>query len=153
MKILENQELILSNLISFRKKMSQEEIQVEMMAIDKYLKENDTKVNGHVITTSHSYEEVNGEIITDTEILIPIDKAFNNGDKYIFKKKFKLKNALSHRFEGEPHKLQSSVIELINYMAANKLQQITSIYCVQIGVTKESQLISDVYVGVSENIL
>lgn len=80
-----NQELNLRNLLSFRKNLTQSELQKELMDIDSFIKENELTVIGPKISRTYSITQYMMPTM-DSEILIPVDKAFNENHMYNFKK-------------------------------------------------------------------
>jgi len=150
-------ELILENVLSLRKKLTQEEINSEMIIISKFLESNGISKNGSVITTTYGMDITSKGTVFDMEILIPIDKVFDMSCEYKLKPIFKLTNAIYARHEGNPAKLQNLYNYMMIYMKERNLQQITSGYNVTIrdivpGMSVDDVII-DVYIGVSPNIL
>jgi effector-binding domain-containing protein len=152
--IEEGKELKVVNVLSLRKKMSQEQINAEMIAIGKFFEANGIKKSGAIMTTTYSID-TNG--VSDMEILVPMDKVVDLTSQYKFKPVFKLVNAVYARHQGNPALLHSVYNEMLAYIQRNKLQQITTGYNVTVkDITPEmniDELIIDVYIGVSENIL
>src|SRR5690554_6988830 len=75
MPIIENnKELKLENVLSLRKKMGQADVPQEMMKIGEFLKRNDIKKNGPIVTATFNIEKTNEEPILDMEILVPMDR-------------------------------------------------------------------------------
>lgn len=150
-------ELKLDNIVSLRKKMTQEEVQKEMIKIGMFLNENNLKKNGPVITATFNVEMNVGQAIMDMEILIPVDREveLSNISKYKFKKIFHLVNAVYARHIGNPMLLQNTYNEIMDYINKNNLQPITAGYNVTISDIREGQalddFIIDVYLGVSPN--
>ena len=70
------QELHLNNLLSFRKTLTQTEVQKEMNDIDSFIKENGLTIVGPKISTTYSITQAIVPTM-DIEILIPVDKEFN----------------------------------------------------------------------------
>lgn len=149
-----NKELRLENVLSLRKKMTQTEINEEMVKIGNFFDANGIKKAGPIITTTYAIEENN---VLDMEILVPMDKVINLPSEYILKPLFRLTNAVYSRHEGNPNLLQSVYNEMLAYIQRNGLQQITSGYNVTV---KEmlpemsvDDFVIDVYIGISENVL
>ena len=106
---------------------------------------------GNLITATFGIE---GEYI-DVELFAPIDKHVENIDKYSYKEKLKIVNAVVVSYKGNPSGLQMACNELNQYIVENKLQPITVGY----NVTKYIESCNlenaeiDVYVGINPNIL
>ena len=91
------------------------------------------------------------------EILVPMDRKVDLPSDYNFKQLFKIVNAVYVRHEGNPAFLQKVYDEMLLYITKNSLQQITPAYNVTVkdllpGMSAD-ELVIDVYIGVSENIL
>ncbi|GMK41991.1 hypothetical protein PCCS19_50500 [Paenibacillus sp. CCS19] len=150
-------EFKIENVLSLRKKMTQAEIQEEMMGIGQFLEQNNYKKNGPVVTATFAIEQSNGQPLLDTEILVPIDKPAKLYGKYTFKDVFHLMNAVFVRHEGNPNTLQITYNELNQYLSEKNLQPITAAYNVNVVDLHPGQsmddMIVDVYIGVNPSIL
>ncbi|MGB3973081.1 MAG: DUF5085 family protein [Peptococcia bacterium] len=150
-------ELILKNCLSYRKKATPIEIQGSLGKISNYLKDNNIKKDGPIVTTTFAVEQVDNQQLIDMEFLIPTDRVVNLPDEYQFKKEFRLVNALYTRYQGNPQMIENVYNELMKYINDNNLQQITGAYNVQIkgmelGYSLDD-IITDIYIGVSPNLL
>ena len=67
------QEIYLTNLLSFRKQLTQTEVQKEMNSIESFIKDNNLTVVGPKISTTYSVTQSMTPTM-DIEILIPVDK-------------------------------------------------------------------------------
>lgn len=157
--IQSGKELKVENVLSLRKRMTQEEINIEMGKIGKFLQDNEIKKVGSIITATFAIEENCGRHLMDMEILVPIDKIkeFDFPGEYIFKPLFHIFDAVYARHEGNPATLQNTYNEILDFIQQNKLQQVTAGYNVQVkdflpGMTAD-EIVIDVYIGVSRNVL
>ncbi|NLM98352.1 MAG: AraC family transcriptional regulator [Halanaerobiaceae bacterium] len=152
-----NKELKMDNILSLRKKLKQNELSDEINMIHNYLAENRIKRAGPLVTAIFNVEQVNGEQIIDIEILAPMDKKNGLPEKYNFKEKFYLTNAVYARHEWNPAFLQETYNKLIKYINDNNLQQITPAYNVYINefssINDLDEMIIDIYIGINPNIL
>lgn len=150
-EIKTGQEIELNNVISFRGKILQGEIDKIGMDMEMKLCEVGAKRNGYPITATYG---VDGTTL-DIELLLPIDKNTGNIGNYVFKKKFKIVNAIVLSYIGNPNGLHNACNELNKYIVENNLQPITVGY----NVTKKVDTLNidnteiDVYVGINPNIL
>lgn len=137
--------------------MQQHLVEKEMQKIGVYLQKNNSKKAGPLITTTFNIENIDGEQLLDMEILVPIDKEIEVLEKYQFKKKFHLLNAVYARHEGNPKFLQETYNKLMKYIQINNLVQITSAYNVNVKDPTSAEdfddMVIDIYIGVSPNIL
>lgn len=151
-----NQELYLKNLLSFRTTLTQSELQKEIYNIENFIKENGLNIMGPKISTTFSITQA---IIPtmDIEILIPVNKDFVETNKYKLKKQFKLTNCLKVSHNGNPATFQNTVMNLQNYISANKLTPISTLYTVNIKEVKTQEEIdsfhAEAYISISPNIL
>ena len=152
--IEEGKELVMENILSLRKKMKQQEVNEEMIKIEKFLEVNGVKRIGAIVSCTHGLENNN---VVDLEILVPINNKIELPSEYKFKPIFKLVNALYIRHKGNPALLQNIYNELITYIRKNGFQEITSGYNVAVidmkpGMSMD-ELVTDVYIGISGNVL
>ena len=151
LEIRENEQLTIKNVVSYRTKVKQEEMGKVGKAVEQYILELGAIRVGNPITTTYS---VDGMMI-DIEILMPIDKIVETKGDYVFKKEFKIVNAVVVSYRGNPSRLQEACDVLNNYIIENGLQPITTGY----NVTKRLDMLNlenteiDVYVGINPNIL
>lgn len=150
--MIENKELILENLISFRGRLSQTEIQKEMESLMDFLEEKRINKIGPMINTTFGVEIINGEQVADTEFMIPVDKKIELPKKYIFKDNFCLVNAIYAKHKGNPIGLQSLYEKANKYSLEKGLQFITSGYNVFINeASNPDDFEIDIYIGVNPN--
>jgi len=149
--IIDNQLLEIENLISYRGKASNQEFNKIVTDMQEKLSVVGIMSVGHPITAIYG---ISGDK-NDVEILIPINKKSDNIQKYIFKKKIKITNALVVQHRGNPAMLQQSCDRLNQYIVAHKLLPITVGYNVTKNIDKNNidNTEIDVYVGISPNIL
>ena len=150
------QELYLNNLLSFRKQLTQAEMQKEMNDIESFIKENGLTVVGPKISTTYSVTQAMMPTM-DIEILIPVDKKITETDMYKLKKEFKLTNCLKTSHKGNPMTFQNTIMELQKYIEENKLIPISTLYTVTIKDAKTQEELdnfhSDAYISISPNVL
>ena len=149
-------EIKLQNLLSLRRKMTQAEINEEMMKIGKILEANGIKKNGPIITATFAIETVGGQPLLDMEVLVPMDKRVELPPEYKVKDLFHMVNAVYARHKGNPALLQNTYNEMMTYIQQNSLQQITAGYNVTVkdvlpGMSVEEMVI-DVYIGVNPSV-
>ncbi|KOA19071.1 hypothetical protein CLHOM_25740 [Clostridium homopropionicum DSM 5847] len=153
--ILEKQELKLSNLISLRKKMTQQEMVLEMKKLGEYIKEQGSEKNGPVLTATFGIEQRGFEQILDIEILIPLNKEIEAINTYKLKKEFFLTNALKITHIGNPVLLQNTYNELNEYIQEKCVQPITAAYNVTlkdiVDSSKMDEAVIDIYIGLNPN--
>ena len=150
LEIKENQELNVANVLSYRGKVRQAELENVGKEMESYIQNTGAKRIGNPITATYAVE---GDAI-DVELLMPIDKSIDSTDKFVFKNQIKIVNAVVAAYKGHPMGLQEACNQLNQYIMEHKLQPITVGY----NVTKKTDMLNpenteiDVYVGISPNI-
>jgi hypothetical protein len=84
----------LRNVLSLRKKMTSEDISMEMLKLSEFLKENKIKKAGSITTVTFSIEVFDGVPLMDMEILVPLYARINISGEYVFKPIFHMVNAV-----------------------------------------------------------
>lgn len=156
-KVNNDCEYKMENVLSIRKKMTQPEIQQTLVDMGNVIKSLGANKNGSIVTTTYGVEQTAAGPILDMEILIPLDKEVTVQDPYIFKPLFHLKHAVHARHEGNPQSLQNTLSQMLAYIQENKLTQITSVYSVNIKELKPGDsmddMVTDLYIGVNPSLL
>ncbi len=151
LEIKENQELNVTNVLSYRGKIKQAELENIGKEMESYIQNAGAKRLGNPITATYAVE--GNEL--DIELLMPIDKSIDSTDKFAFKNYIKIINAVVASYKGRPIGLQEACNQLNQYIMEHKLQPITVGY----NVTKKTDMLNpenteiDVYVGISPKIL
>jgi len=151
--ILTNQELCMSNVLSFRRKLPVHELQNKIEYMEKFIEDGGYKKTGSPVSATHAVGQQNNEQILDIEVLIPLDKHFTPPEGYVCKPEFKLTNAISIRHDGNPAKLQETCDKLTTFIEEHGLTPITCGYNVTKSQTDAENAIVDVYIGISSNVL
>ncbi|SHH95062.1 effector-binding domain-containing protein [Clostridium collagenovorans DSM 3089] len=150
-----NQELHLKNLLSFRKNLTQAELQKELIDIDSFIKENGLTVIGPKISTTYSVTQSMMPTM-DIEILIPVDKIFSENHMYNLKKELKLTNCLKLEHRGNPQSMQQNIILIQQYIKDKGLMPISSLYTVSLNEAKTpdelENYVAELYLSISPNI-
>lgn len=152
-EIKTNQELKIENVLSFRGKIEQSELENIGRNMENKLNELGVKRKGNPVTATFGVED--GRF--DVEILLPIDRYIGDADvgEYTFKEKIHIVNAAVVAYKGHPSRLQDACNELNQYIVENNLQPITVGY----NVTKHEDKLDInnteiyVYVGINPNVL
>lgn len=157
MNITENCKLEMENVISFRGKVTQQQMSQIVKEMEQIISENSAEKKGSSATATFAVESNGSQPMMDIEILIPLNKEIHVPSDYKFKPIFRLNNAVKIRHQGNPAMLQNSANELMKYIADHQLTPITTGYNVTVqeptNQNDVDSLIVDMYVGVSDNIL
>lgn len=150
-EIRQGETLEMENLMSFRGKVRQQELEKIGNDLELQVKTSGAERVGYPITVTYGIE---GDLI-DVEVLLPINKRVPSTGKYVFKEKLLITNALMVKHVGNPAGLQAVCNELNSYIMENKLVPITAGYNVtrKVDMLNPNNIEIDVYVGISPNIL
>ncbi|ADZ81842.1 hypothetical protein [Cellulosilyticum lentocellum] len=155
MEIKENQELIMENVLSFRGKVTQQQMQDEMMKIGEVIQRIGVQKNGPLTTATFSVEEGSLGQVMDVEILVPLNKRVELPASYTFKPMIKVVHALRARHIGNPAMLPNTINALNDYIVKNNVQVITATYNVivkdAIREDDVNDMIVDIYLGCNSN--
>ena len=156
-EIIENASLEMTNVLTFRGKVTQQQfIQINKEMNELIHSNNAQKVMKGVSATFSIDSSVEVPVM-DIEIMYPLDKVISVTDPYIIKPVFRLRNAVKIRHTGDPSTIQNTANEVMQYIKEKDLMPITAGYNVTVqepaNPTDVSSLIIDIYIGVSDNIL
>lgn len=157
MEIRENQTLEMMNVLSYRGKMTQQELAAKSQKIERILKERGAEKAAPVVTTTYAVEQGTMGPVMDVELLLPLDREIRVPEGYIWKPHFLLTNALRLHHVGHPSKLQNNINALNAYIQERCLTPITTGYNVTVKEAKTPLELDNmevyVYVGISPNVL
>lgn len=150
-EIFENQKLEIEHLLSFRGKVTNDELEAIGRDMESAIQEAGARRNGYPVTATYGIE---GNKM-DVELLIPIDRSMSDTSKYHYKKQLKIVNAVVAKHIGNPTYLQQTCNELNQYIMDNGLTPITVGYSVpqQVNATEMDKSIVNMYVGISPNVV
>jgi effector-binding domain-containing protein len=155
--IRENQELRMTNVLSYRKRAAAAAFQTELARIGKFAEDGGFNKTGPTVTATFAAEVENGAQVLDMEVLIPLDKPFTPPEGCACKPEFLLTNAVVIRHTGNPAGLQDTVNTLMAHIQERGLTPITPAYNVTVKEARTplevDDMIVDVYIGISPNIL
>lgn len=144
------------NVASFRKKMKESEVELEVGRFVDYLKRGGAQKNGPMITATFGIEVTEEGKVLDMEFLVPIDRLLELPMEYSFKPIFHLVHAIYSRYIGDPLEIQNTYVKIVDYIKNNQLQQITAGYNVIINdeqvIYGETSII-DIYIGLNPSLL
>lgn len=156
-EITENVSLEMTNVLTYRGKVTQQQMTVIAKEMNDIITAN--KAKKIMSGVSATYEIINPgtDVVMDVEIMYPLDKHINVAAPYKIKPIFRLKNAVKIRHEGNPALLQEAGNKLMNYISDKGLMPITVGYNVTVQEPTSpmdiDNLIVDLYIGVCDNIL
>lgn len=154
-EILEQQQLEVDNLLSYRGKILQSELNQMFLDMKSYIEKHGAKCIGNPITATFGVSNERGQVVLDSEILIPISEEIVGNNQYMFKGKLKIENAVVAEHKGPSAMFQETCNKLNQYIINKKYTPITVGYNVTKGnaTTNVESVEMSIYVGISNNIL
>lgn len=153
-KILEHQKLDMRNLISFRGKVRQEEISEVIQIMRNYAVAQGSDMAGGPISVTYGVEQTEYGAIADAEIMIQVDKKIAGNDKFAWKERLFLEDAVRLKYAGSPALFQNACSELNAYIREKRYTPITAGYILTKGIDSLLRTVDmEVYIGVSSNVL
>ncbi|GIP18664.1 hypothetical protein J40TS1_43060 [Paenibacillus montaniterrae] len=154
--IEEGKNLEYKNVASFREKLNVSEIHNRVIQFMQNLKNRGAVKSGPMISTTHGVDRIEGSEFLDIEFLVPVSHPIELQSPYQFKQKFLLHNALYTRYVGDPLRVENAYNELLDYINKNKLNQISTVYSVNVNdmeIESGASPIIDLYVSINPNIV
>lgn len=156
-EIIENASLEMENVLSFRGKVTQQ----QMIQITKEMQNIIDSNNAHKtlsgVSATFAIDTASSVPMMEVEIMYPLDKPITVSAPYVFKPVFRLRNAVKIRHSGNPPLMQNTANELMAFIKEKGLMPVTVGYNVTVqepsSPTDVDSLIVDMYVGVNDNIL
>lgn len=111
LEIKENQELNVANVLSYKGKVKQAELENVGKEMESYIQKAGAKRVGNPTTATYAVE---GDMI-DIELLMPIDRSIDSTDKFVFKNQIKIVNAVVACYKGHPMGLQEACNQVNQY--------------------------------------
>lgn len=156
-EIIENTSLEMENVLSFRGKVTQQQMVQITKEMQNLIESNNAHKTLSGVSTTFAIDTSSGNPMMDIEIMYPLDKSITVSAPYVFKPVFRLRNAIKIRHIGNPALMQNTANELMAYIKNKGLMPITAGYNVTVqepsSPTDMDSLIVDMYIGVSDNIL
>ena len=153
MNITEGNVLEMNNVLSYRGKVTQQEMSAVMNEMQQIIKNSGAEKNGPAVSATFAVEQP----MMDIEVMIPLDRMISVPEKYKMKPVFRLTNAVKIRHTGNPSGLQNSGNEIMKYISERQLMPVTAGYNVTVkeplNQMDTENMIVDIYVGVCDNIL
>lgn len=156
-EIKENVSLEMENVLSYRGKVTQQQMVQITQEMQNLIESNGAHKTLHGVSATYGIENTGSAPMMEVEIMYPLDKPIAVSAPYVLKPVFRLRNAVKIRHTGNPALMQNAANELMVYIKDRGLMPITAGYNVTVqeptSPTDIENLIVDMYVGVSDNIL
>ena len=150
MEILTGQSYEMDNLVSRSGKFTVNEFEVIGKEMSTTFKDDSINNGEYVITTTRAIEDENR--IMDVESLLPVNERMEVEEPYVFKDKIKIVNALYIKVT-DINLLQEAMNKMNKYIMAYKLLPVSSAYLVQTKQGESELPCTEIYIGISPNIL
>lgn len=147
-QIEEKKKLELKNVLFFRKKLEQNEIEAKINQMAKYMEQQGLIQKGSLVTATHGVETIDNKVIIDIEVMIPVDRLINDGE-YEFYETFTLNNALYIRHLAGIDSLQDTVNYLLKYITDHQLKINSPIYNIQLQSLETGEIFVDCYIDIA----
>lgn len=152
MYIVEKQQLWYDNLMSYRTRVEEKDLSRLLNHIGVALDALELEQKGDIVFTIDEKIETERTTILGVELLIPIDRAFESNNRYVYKSCFKLENAVMSKFNGKIRVLNSFAADLCSYVDNSNIKPITNVYYLVRNIC-DDECVVDLYLGTSGNIL
>lgn len=97
MDIIENQYLSVDGLLSYKTRSTYSKLEKLIRHIADSLEYLNNKQNGNIIFSLRENPGAEDDKVIDLEFLVPVEKAFESNEFYVFKPKLRIENALKVR--------------------------------------------------------
>jgi len=152
MYFVEKQQLWYDNLLSYRTRVEE----TALFSLIKHIETNIDALNleqkGSIVFAIDERIEAGDKTILGVELLVPVNKAFESSNRYVYKSCFKLENAVMSKFNGKISELKSFTEKLFDYVKSKNMKKITDVYYLVRNIYDDDCII-DLYLGTSGNIL
>ena len=128
MYFLEHLHIEFENVLSYRTRTDSEKLGALLEFIKKNADALGLAVTGNIVFTIQEIYEFKNKRILGLEVLAPVDKAFESGERYVYKPKFRLVNAVSVRCGGNFSDLIKAKNDINLYINEKHLKAISSVY-------------------------
>lgn len=151
MDIIENQYLSVDGLLSYKTRSTYSKLEKLIRHIADSLEYLNNKQNGNIIFSLRENTGAEDDKIIDLEFLVPVEKAFESNEFYVFKPKLRIENALKVRHVGAYSDLYRTKNAMQAYILENGFSPITDFYYSVI--CNDTVGMVDIYVGINGNIV
>lgn len=146
-----NEKLDVKNLLSFRGDMTPEQSTLVEKDMLHFLTYRMVNVAGDTIITTYSVKEIDGEILYDMEVLIPVNKKIDCKDTpYKFINELTIPLAVKYEHKGDFDKLDDSFEILRSELAKSEFAPVTSAYNIYVKNEEGNVDEIDIFVGIGE---
>lgn len=130
MSFLEHQYIEFENILSYRTRTEAGKLGALLEFIKKNTDALDLEITGNIVFTILEMYKFTNKCILGLEVLVPVNRAFESSERYVYKPKFRLVNAVSARCGNSFNDLVGLNDSILRYLDDNHLKPISDIYYV-----------------------
>ena len=154
MALVEHQYIEFVNVLSYRTRVDIKRLEKLISYVERNTDALGLKITGNLVFTVTEVFELSDRLILGIELLVPVNKAFESCEQYVYKPRFRLVNAVSVRF-GNLRDFFEASDELMRYLKQNHLNAASEIYYIIDCDCEHNELpmIYDALVSVNDNMV
>ncbi|MBP0959212.1 MAG: hypothetical protein J5992_03715 [Oscillospiraceae bacterium] len=126
-----------------------------ILSLVEYIKSNidalNLEIKGNIFFRIFEIAEAKNYKILGIEVLIPVDKTFENTCHYVYKPIFKIENSVFSKFNGKPEEIVEAGRKFENYAIKQNKSILTDVYYVIKNIFDDGSCILDMYIGSDRN--
>lgn len=149
MAVLEHQHIEFENVLSYRTRVDIKRLEKLISYVEQNTDALGLTITGNIVFTVSEIIELPDRQILGIELLIPVNKAFESREQYIYKPKFRLVNAALIRFSDIYDFLKAND-EIMRYLRQNHLNAASEVYY---SINCGLPAIYDALVSVNDNLV
>lgn len=152
MSLLEHQYIEFENVLSYKTRVDMNRLEKLISYIERNTDALGLTISGNIMFTVPEVIELSDRRILGIEILIPVDKAFESREQYIYKPMFRLVKAVSIRF-GDISEFDEVNDKLMRYLKKNHFSAASGVYYIIDCECQELSRVYDALVSVNDNMV
>lgn len=153
MYFIENIDFWHENVLSYITRIEEKSI----FSLVEYIKNNidalNLEIKGNIFFRIFEIAEAKNSKILGIELLVPVDKPFENTCHYVYKPIFKIENSVFSKFNGKPEEIVETGKKFENYAIKQNKSILTDVYYVIKNIFDDGSCILDMYIGSDRNVL
>lgn len=154
MAILEHQHIEFENVLSYKTRVDVNRLEKLLAYVKRNTDALGLEVCGSIVFTVNEVVQLPDRQILGIEILVPVNRAFESCEQYVYKPKFRLVNAVSVRFDNicsfsEANDQLNRYLKQNHFNAASEIYYIIDSGCEQ----QQISLSNNALVSVNDNII
>lgn len=154
MAVTEHRYVEFENVLSYRTRVDIKRLEKLVAYIERNTDALGLRIMGNLVFTITEVIELSDKNILGIELLVPVDKAFESCEQYVYKPRFRLVNAASVRF-GDINDCCEVNDQLMRYLKQNHFNAASGVYYIVDYDCEHSELPTtyDALVSVNDNMV